>query len=544
MTTPARPAEGPIVGRTGVLFSMCLALVLVVASVSSVNLALTGISIDLGTTSSQLTWVADGYTVALAALVLPFGALGDRIGRRRLLLVGTVVFGLAALGAAAAQSPQGLIGCRVLMGLGAAMIMPGTLSTITAVFPPDERARAVSVWAGFATSGAVLGMLGCGLILEWATWRATFVATAVLAAAALVAAVVLAPDTSDPEEAVIDVPGSLLSALGIGALIFGIIEGAEAGWTSTGAVVGMAVAAGALAAFARWELHTPRPMLDVRLFALRGFGTGAAALTVQFLCLFGFFLVGLQFVLLILGYSALKSAVCLLPMALIVMPLSRVAPRLVERFGPRAVMTTGLLGLATGLAIMSRLDDTSSYGHFLGGLAVFGLGMALTSTPATTAIVTSLPKAKQGVASAVNDVSREIGSALGIAILGSLFNSGYRSAVAPATAALPAEAGHAIEESAGAGLAAASHLGPAGQPIADAVGHAFAEGLQDAMTAGVAIAVLAAAFTAWRAPRRASDRPEPVMSSDLDLGGVGTGERVEHGQPRRVLTASDGCRGR
>ncbi|HEV7721611.1 MAG TPA: MFS transporter, partial [Iamia sp.] len=260
MTTPPASASEHDVGRTGVLFSMCLALVLVVASVSSVNLALTGISVDLGTTSSQLTWVADGYTVALAALVLPFGALGDRIGRRRLLLVGTVVFGLAALGAAAAQSPQALIGSRVLMGLGAAMIMPGTLSTITAVFPPDKRARAVSVWAGFATSGAVLGMLGCGLILEWSSWRAAFVATAVLAAVAFVAALVLAPNTSDPEEAVIDAPGFVLSALGIGALIFGIVDGAEAGWTTPGAIGGLAVALVSLGVFTWWEMRTRRPM--------------------------------------------------------------------------------------------------------------------------------------------------------------------------------------------------------------------------------------------------------------------------------------------
>jgi EmrB/QacA subfamily drug resistance transporter len=502
--------------RTGTLASMCLALVLVVASVSSVNLALSGISLDLGTTSAQLTWVADGYTVALAALVLPFGALGDRIGRRTLLLAGTVLFGLAALAAAAAQSPSALIGCRIVMGVGAAMVMPGTLSTITAVFPPDKRARAVSVWAGFATSGAVLGMLGCGLILEWSSWRATFVATAVLAAAALVAALVLAPNTSDPEEAVIDGPGFALSAIGIGALIFGIVDGAEAGWTTPTAMVALLVAVGALVAFVRWELRTPRPMLDVRLFVLRGFSTGTVAITAQFLCLFGFFLVGLQFVLLVLDYSALLSAVCLLPMALVVMPMSRVAPRLVEKLGSRVVMTVGLLGLAVGLAIMSRLDETSSYPHFLGGLLAFGLGMALTSTPATTAIVTSLPKAKQGVASAVNDVSREIGSALGIAILGSLFNSGYRAAVSPATAGLPGEAAHAIEESAGAGFAAAEHMGPAGQPVADAVSDAFAAGLRDAMTAGVVIAVVAAAFTLWRAPRRAAAAPDEQRTEVVD----------------------------
>jgi len=265
--------------RHGVLASMCLALVLVVASVSSVNLALTGISLDLGTTSSELTWIADGYTVALAALVLPFGARGDRMGRRTLLLVGAVLFGVAALAAAAAQTPLTLIGCRVAMGIGAAMIMPATLSTITAAFPPTKRARAVSVWAGFATSGAILGMLGCGLILEWSTWRGTFVATAVLAVVAFAAALLLAPNTADPDEAVIDMPGFLLSGIGIGALVYGIVDGAEAGWTTGGALAGLAVAFMALVAFVRWELRTARPMLDVRLFTLRGFSTGAVALT-------------------------------------------------------------------------------------------------------------------------------------------------------------------------------------------------------------------------------------------------------------------------
>src|SRR4051794_8350377 len=174
-----RPRTTESAGRTGTLVSMCLALVLVVASVSSVNLALAGISADLGTTSSQLTWIADAYTVVLAALVLPFGALGDRFGRRTLLLGGTVVFGVSALAAAVAQSPSMLIACRAAMGAGAAMIMPGTLSTITAVFPASRRARAVSVWAGFASSGAILGLLTCGLVLRWFSWRASFVVTAV-----------------------------------------------------------------------------------------------------------------------------------------------------------------------------------------------------------------------------------------------------------------------------------------------------------------------------------------------------------------------------
>ena len=248
---------------------MCLALVLVVASVSSVNLALTGISLDLGTTSSQLTWIADGYTVALAALVLPFGALGDRLGRRTLLLVGTVVFGFAALCAAAAQSPGALIGCRVVMGVGAAMIMPGTLSTITAVFPASKRNRAVSVWAGFASSGAILGMLTCGLILEWFTWRASFVATAVLAAIAFVAALVLAPNTADPGRSR-DRPAGI-PAVRASASVRSSTRSSRAlrrDGRRTNALIGLTVAAAALVTFVRWELRDSEPMLDVRLFAL------------------------------------------------------------------------------------------------------------------------------------------------------------------------------------------------------------------------------------------------------------------------------------
>jgi hypothetical protein len=314
----------------------------------------------------------------------------------------------------------------------------------------------------------------------------------------------------------------VLSGIGIGALIYGIVDGAEAGWTTTTALTGLGLAALALTALVVWELRTPKPMLDVRLFALRGFSTGTLALTVQFLCLFGFFLVGLQFLQLSLGYTALHSAVGLLPMAALVMPLSRVAPHVVDRFGPRAVMTAGLTSLGVGLGLMSRLDGSSTYWDFLAGLVVFGFGIAFTSTPSTTAIVSSLPRAKQGVASAVNDVSRELGAALGIAILGSLFNSGYRAAVGDATSALPPEAAHAVERSAGAGFAVSSRLGADGQQLAHAVRDAFAAGLHGAMTAGAAIALVAAAFTLWRAPRRTSpsavDLPVATSSAPAEAG--------------------------
>jgi len=514
MTSNVLPDVDEVPGRTGVLASMCLALVLVVASVSSVNLALTAISIDLKTTSTQLTWVADGYTVALAAFVLPFGALGDRFGRRTLLMLGTALFGLAALAASLAQSPEALIGCRVGMGLGAALILPGTLSTITAVFPPSKRAEAVGVWAGFASSGGILGLLACGLVLEWSSWRATFAGAAALALVSLIAAWRLTPNTADPEEAVLDLPGSALAAIGVGSLVYGIIEGAEAGWTSGSTLAGLAVSAASLVAFVLWELYTSRPMLDVRLFANRAFSAGTLAITVQFLCVFGFFLVAMQFLLLMLGYSPLHSALALLPMAAVVMPLSRMAPRLAERIGERSVITAGLLLVAVGLAVIALLDSSSGYWHFLAGVLVFGAGMGLVSTPSTTVIVSSLPAAKQGVASAVNDVAREVGAAVGIAVLGSMFSSGYSSAVRASVGGLPPEAAHAVEASAGAGFAVAEQLGRSGEQLGDAVKDAFASGLGAAMVAGTALALVAALLVAWWAPRRRHASETTVATSE------------------------------
>jgi EmrB/QacA subfamily drug resistance transporter len=503
--------------RRGVLFSMCLSLVLVVASVSSLNLALPSLAVDLGASSGALTWIADGYTVALAALVLPFGALGDRFGRRNILLIGTVLFGLAAIAAVFAGSAGAVIACRIVMGAGAAMIMPGTLSTISAAFPPEDRPRAVAVWAGFAGAGAILGMLVTGLLLEWFAWTAAFVMTGILAVVSFTAALVLTPNTADPDGHPLDVVGALLSGAGIGGLVFGIIEGAEKGWTSGVSLLGFAAAVVGIAGFIWWSLRREHPMLDLRLFKLRGFGTGTAALVIQFLIMFGFFLVGLQFLALVLGYSALHSAVALLPIAIVVMPLSVVTPPIVNRFGIRAVMTAGMLTMAAGLLVLAQLDGHSSYWGFFVGLLITGSGSALCSTPATTAIVSSLPVAQQGVASAVNDVSREVGSAIGIAILGSLFNQGYRDGIAATVDKLPPQVAHAVGESPAAGLAVAGRMGDAGAVLSATVKDAFANGLHSAMIAGAVIAVLGALLIVWRSPRRPEDVDAEAQALELEM---------------------------
>ena len=469
----------PDASRNGTLASMCLALVLVVASVASVNLALTGISIDLGATSSQLTWIADGYTVALAALVLPFGALGDLLGRRTILLVGTVVFGVASLMASFAQSAELLIAWRVVMGIGAAMIMPATLSTITAAFSASKRDRAVSVWAGFASSGAILGMLTCGVILEWWSWRATFLATALLAVASFVAALLLSPNSADPREAVIDVPGYVLSAFGVGTLIYGIISGAESGWTATGTLIGLAVAAVTLGAFVWWELrrraHARRSAVRTPRAQHRNSGVDdPVPLPVR----------------LLLRRSPVPAADARLQPAA---QRRRAASHGCDRHAdlarcPASRRPLRRSGQSCRPACSSSRAVSPSwppwtplgYWHFLVGLVFFGFGMAFTSTPSTTAIVTSFPPAKQGVGSAMNDVSRELGSALGIAMLGSLFNTGYSNSVKGATTALPPELAHAAQESPGAAFGIASRLGAPGSEVS-AARTAFADALSHAL---------------------------------------------------------------
>lgn len=501
--------------RRGVLFAMCLSLVLVVASVSSLNLALPDLATSLGASSSALTWIVDGYTVALAALVLPLGALGDRVGRRNLLLVGTAIFGIAALAASFADSTGTVIACRVTMGAAAAMIMPGTLSTITAVFPADQRARAVAVWSAFSVSGAVIGMLGAGGLLEAWGWESTFLATSILAAVSFVFARALAPNTADPDHTHLDLPGGVLSGLGIGGLVFGIIEGAENGWTSGLALAGFGLAVLGLAAYVAWALHTNTPLLDVRLFKRRGFSAGSLGIVAACLATFGFFYVGLQFLQLMLGYSPLKSAVALLPVVAVMVPLSSLSPRLVHRFGVRAVVVTGTCVLAIGFLAAARLTESSGYLAFIASVAVIFAGMALSLTPATTAIVSSLPRAKQGVASAVNDATREIGTAVGIALLGSVYGRGYEHSVDSALANQPTDAAQAVSESAAAGLQIAGQVGgTAGAELTQVVRVAFMDGLASSLTVGAAVLAATAVVLAWLAPRRTDPTAQATETSD------------------------------
>lgn len=492
---------------SGVLAAMCLSLILVVASVSALNLALPELAVELNASMNQLTWIADAYTVALAALVLPIGALGDRIGRRRVLIAGNVVFGGASLAASFAETPEALIGWRVLMGLGAAMIMPGTLSTITAAFPPDKRSRGVAIWSGCAAAGAIIGLLVAGALLEAFSWDAIFMFSAATSVVAALAAVLFSPETRDDEPPRPDLAGALLTALAVGTFVFAVIEGNERGWTEPLVVGSLTVAAVSLALYAAVGLRTNEPLLDPRLFGIRGFHAGAVAVLVQFMAVFGFFFVGLQYLQLVLEYSPLQAALGMLPVAVVVMPISTLTPPLTEKWGLKIVMVTGLAALATGTGYLSTLDVDSGYWPFMAGLVICGVGIGITSSTGTAAIVGSLSAGQQGVASAMNDATREVGAAVGIALMGSVFGRFYDNGL-PSVAHLPAEAAQAVKESPAAGLAVAGHLGPQGTALADAVRLAFMDGFGAALLAVSVILAVAAIGTSIVAPGRRAQRPE------------------------------------
>lgn len=443
--------------RTLVLVVVALALMMVVSAVSGLNVALPDMALAIGASQTQVTWIVDAYTLVFAGLLLPAGALGDRYGRKGVLLAGIAIFGAAALAAAFASEPTVLIGLRALMGVGAAAVMPVTLSVITTSFPPEERGRAVGVWVGVAGGGAVIGLFGSGALLEVFAWNSFFGLNVVLAALAGIGVLRFVPASRDEHPPRLDPVGALLSLTAVAALVYGTIEGAERGWGSVLPAGAFVLGGCALLLFVLWELRVDEPMLDPRLFRLRGFSGGTLAVTCQFFASFGLFYVVLQYLQYIQGQSPLRSAVSLLPLPLVLIPLARNAPRLADRYGTNRVVPLGLLLSAAGMGVMTTLDVEMQYGRLALALVLFAAGMGLAGTPSTTAITASLPPSKQGVGSAVNDTSRELGSALGIAVLGSLLASGYRNGVSAATQGLPADVAGRAESSiafvkAGAGL--------------------------------------------------------------------------------------------
>ena len=439
--------------RWFLLAMMCLSLVLVVMSVSGLVTAIPRMQEELSATASQIQWIMDAYAIVFAGSLLMAGALGDRFGRKKALLAGLVVFGGGAIFAGLASAAAQVIIGRGLMGIGAALVMPATLSIITTIFPPEERSKAIAVWAGFAGAGGAIGPIVSGGLLERFWWGAAVLVNLPLVVVTFVAILRFAPESRDEDETPLDPLGAMLSLAGLSALVFAIIQGGENGWSSVSVLLSAVVAVAALGGLLWWEQRTPHPMLPLTFFRDRRFSVGSGVVTLAFFVMFGFFFIVTQFLQFGRGYSPLLAGAAILPMAATAMLVSPRSAALAERYGSGPTMVVGFALMAAGFVVLAGVTVSAPWVVVIGASVLLAVGMSLTMAPATGSIMNAVPIHRAGIGSAVNDVTRELGSALGIAVLGTIVNATYRSRVDLAGVGIPPEAAHAAGESVGTGQA-------------------------------------------------------------------------------------------
>lgn len=521
--TAPTPQNSTDARRWWILAVLCLSLILIVAGNSSLNVALPDIQKALGSSPSELQWMVDIYSLVFAVLLLPAGALADRYGRKGALQLGLAIFAVASFGATFASENWQVIALRALTGVGAAFIMPGTLSILTNVFhDPRERQKAIAIWAGCAGLGGAIGPVMSGILLAHFSWGSVFAISVVICLVAIVAGIPLLPNSADPDEAILDPLGVLLGVGAFGGLLFGIIEGPVRGWTDP-AVIGLAVGGLVLmVSFIKWELHTEHPMLDMRLFKNRAFQVGSSTITLQFFAMYGLYFAVAQYLQISHGYSPLRAALAALPIGVVGMVAAPMSAVMVRKFGHRRVVAVGLLVSAVGLFVMGWTTPTTAYVVLAIGFLLLGFGNGQTTAPSTTLIMASVPRSRAGVGSAVNDLSRELGGALGIAVLGSVMNSVYRSGVSGYlhSATLIDRAGSTVGET----LAAASRAGmqtPDGMALHHAAQAAYAHAFGIAMLFGAAVLVGNAALVWMRS------LPSPATSPNVVSQPAGSPTLVE-----------------
>ncbi|HVB42063.1 MAG TPA: MFS transporter [Streptosporangiaceae bacterium] len=494
---------------------LCVTLLLVSLDNTILNVALPSVVRSLHATSTQLQWIVDAYAIVFAGLLLPLGALGDRIGRKWVYLAGLVVFGGGSALAGWSGSPDRLTLARAVMGVGAAALMPCTLSILTNVFTAErERAHAIGFWSATAGIGVAIGPILGGFLLVHYWWGSVFLINVPIAAAALLAAVFLVPDSKNPQVGKPDVVGAVLSMAGFSLLLWGIIEAPGRSWTSPWILGALAGSAVIIAGFIGWELRTSHPMLPLHFFRNRRYTVAISALALVMFALMGMFFLITQYLQFTLGYSPLKTGLSIAPVAAVLLVVAPLSALLARRFGTKPLVAGGLLIVALGFGLLSRTTVHSGYGDCLPAFLLVGLGVGLALAPSTESIMGSLPVAEAGVGSATSDTSLQIGGALGVAVLGTMLTTRYQNYLAPLLASrhIPAAVAKVILGSLGGALVVAQQA-PAslGTALATAARQAFVSGMDLGLLVAAVVAAVAGLVVLAVLPNRARPRELPPV---------------------------------
>jgi EmrB/QacA subfamily drug resistance transporter len=493
-----------------ILAVMSGGLAVVVAAAAMLNVGLPDLARTTGATQNEALWIVNAYALVFAALLLPAAALGDIIGRRRAFVGGLAIFGGFSAATALVSDPTVLIALRALAGVGAALVMPVSLTIVTASFSEEERGRAVGVWSGVAGGAGTIGLIIAGSMLELFDWTSIFWFGAAVSALTLVATLFFVPDSRDENAPAFDPIGTLSSVVGLGGLVYAIIEQPEKGWEDPGVVTGLIAAVVGLTLFVAWETRRERPMLNPRLFTERAFSTGTLSVALQFAAAFGLFVIIFQYLQFTLGYSTLEAGAAVVPQGLGIMATAVLSDKAARKIGLGYTGAIGLAVLAGGFILLAVLSDvTSSYWALLPGLLVAGAGLGLASAAGTTSIMQGAPEHEQASASGVNNAGREVGGAIGIAAMGSVLNSTYSNNVN--TNGLPDSAAHAAGDSIVGAQQIASSLGAKGTDLAVSAQGAFVDGFHAALYLGAGGLGLAAVILLVFGPRvTRADADEPV----------------------------------
>jgi len=495
---------------------LCVSLLVIVLDNTILNVAIPTLAKPknaggISASASQLQWIVDSYTVVFAGLLLTAGSLGDRFGRYRFLVIGLSIFGIGSLLSALSDSPSTLIATRSLMGIGGAFIMPSTLSILTNVFiDPIERRKAIGIWAGVAGLGA-LGPITGGFLLTHYWWGSVFLVNVPIVIAGLAAGYFLIPDSRDPSTPKLDPIGALLSVVGLSAVLWGVIEAPTSGWTSSQTLIAFAIGAVIIVAFIRWEFAYESPMLNMHFFKNPRFSAASGAITLTFFTLFGTLFLMTQYLQVVRGFSALKAGLVLGPQAVMMLIFAPTSSIWIGKFGNKRVVATGLGIVTVSLLLVSRLTPVTPTILIIGATMVMGVGMANIMAPATDSIMGSLPRAKAGVGSAVNDTTRQTGGAFGVAVLGSLLASRYSGRI---TEILGHEVPAAVKDNVGAahGYALTQLRDQPEQMnrIIDAANNAFVSGFHLAAIAGACVIALTAVAVLKFLPARGDEQGSGV----------------------------------